>query len=69
MCGVSIFFFFAIYNSTRMSDCMDDDDFMVEDDEDFEFDYEDDEDEDGNAEEGGEVDLENRYYNAKGKKS
>lgn len=41
-----------------------DDDFMVEDDEDFEFDYEDEE--DGNAEDGGEVDLENRYYNAKG---
>ncbi|KAJ3336517.1 COP9/signalosome complex subunit Csn2 [Gonapodya sp. JEL0774] len=43
---------------------MDDDDFMVEDnDEDFDFEYEDEEEEDG-----ADVGLENKYYNAKGLK-
>jgi COP9 signalosome complex subunit 2 len=45
-----------------MSD-FDDDNFMVEDDEEYDFDYEEDEQEEPD------VDLENSYYNAKGKKA
>ncbi|ORX48068.1 COP9 signalosome complex subunit 2-like protein [Anaeromyces robustus] len=45
-----------------MSDFEDDDDFMVEDDEEYDFDFEYDED---NEEEEQNVDLENKYYNAK----
>ena len=43
----------------------DDGDFMMEEDEDFDFEYESGE-EDENDEDAGNVDLENRYYSAKG---
>jgi len=48
-----------------MSDFDEDDDFMVEDEEDYDFDFEYDEE---NEEEEQNVDLENKYYNAKGLK-
>lgn len=44
---------------------------MEDEEEDFDFEYEDDDDDQNNQEgeeDGSEVDLENRYYNAKGKK-
>ena len=43
----------------------DDDDFMMEEDEDFDFEYESG-DEEGGEEDDANVDLENKYYSAKG---